>query len=752
MALPNPEDYGSWQEFAKVLVQSLSDGNDDATVVDYNANAQSPVLPEQMPEYPDGFRPIWLSTTEANLYMGNHSFDPPVAPDLFQVDTLNIALAAIETANLGDDAVSTAKIQNAAIHTAKIANAAIVSALIGDLQVVEAKIADLAVNSAKIANAAITSAKIANLAVGAANIQIGVITNAHIANATILTANIGDAQVTNAKIGDTIQSSGWDPVTKAGWKIDKTGRIEGRSLALYNDAGQLVFGSGALGWQNDAIQDVFGYATAAEFIQMWGSDGPGEVVIHPSLADPATPSGRFARIGNHAGNDQFVGVWKGDPMPYDPNSLYEIEFMVRQAIFTGSSVYLGVNGLAADKVTGVSNHYVCLNGAALGDTWVRIKGYIKGKTAFPGDPGPNTSPNAPARMSDAVQYIQPLFICNYPATFGAFDIGFVRLRRMDEFAFLGVNTGGFGQLAALSDLTLGGPYLQGFGNLAALHQILNSSYIADGAITGTDIASGTVQATNLINALFDAANIGTYITTAAIGGALIANAAIGTALIADAAVLTAKIGDAQVVTAKIADGSILTAKIGSAQITTALIADAAILTAKIGAAQITSALIADAAIVNAKIGNLEVDNAKIQNLTLGTGKLQDSTISNWATYMANPGTATTNGVWVAFGSFNLTTKTSGDSGVQVVSVVAQVQFIRNGSSMDTASIRMKRNGVQISGGAVVDVPAEKVSHCIIFFDASPPANTTCTYEIEIQGVTDTPAVDTVAMVGSLLIK
>lgn len=156
------------------------------------------------------------------MYLGNNAFSPPTAPDLFQIDNLNIIdaaisagkvqAAAIEFAKLADGAVSgtkiadggittSAKIVDGIIVTAKIADAAIVSAKIGDLQVVTAKIADLAVNDAKIANLAVTSAKIANLAVGTAQINNAAITNAKIGALAVDTANIANAAITTAKIG-----------------------------------------------------------------------------------------------------------------------------------------------------------------------------------------------------------------------------------------------------------------------------------------------------------------------------------------------------------------------------------------------------------------------------------------------------------------------------------------------------------------------------------------------------------------------
>ena len=207
--LPTPENYQDWRQWAQAVNRVLSQSGFD------------PLLPQALGQgvpggggsggggggdatsvsYPAGYKPLWLSSADANIYLGNTALSPPTAPDKFQIDNLNLLNAVINTAKLADDAVTAAKILNATIGTAEIANAAIVSALIGDLQVIQAKIADLAVNNAKIANAAIDSAKIANLAVGAAQIALLAVGNAQIANAAIDSAKIQDASIATADIG-----------------------------------------------------------------------------------------------------------------------------------------------------------------------------------------------------------------------------------------------------------------------------------------------------------------------------------------------------------------------------------------------------------------------------------------------------------------------------------------------------------------------------------------------------------------------
>jgi hypothetical protein len=280
MALPAPENYTTWQDYARALVVALS--ADDPTVPSYNQLATTEIPPAYVPPPiepgsgypPDGYEPVWLKESDATLYLGNPYYNPPTAPDLFQIDTVNlldtavttskIRAGAVDNSRLADLAVDASKLANSSVTSTKIANlavgtaaiqalavgsaqiadAAILTAKIGDAQIVTAKIADLAVNDAKIANLAVTSAKIANLAVGTAAIQDAAITNAKIANLAVGSAQIQDAAITNVKIGNTIQSNSYNPANHAGWLIDKNGNISGQSINIYDTGGNLIFGAG----------------------------------------------------------------------------------------------------------------------------------------------------------------------------------------------------------------------------------------------------------------------------------------------------------------------------------------------------------------------------------------------------------------------------------------------------------------------------------------------------------------------------
>lgn len=71
--------------------------------------------------------------------------------------------------------------------------------------------------------------------------------------------------------------------------------------------------------------------------------------------------------------------------------------------------------------------------------------------------------------------------------------------------------------------------------------------------------------------------------------------------IADGAVTSTKIGGSAVTTAKIADSNVTTAKIAGSAVTTAKIADSAVTTAKIGGSAVTTAKIADKNVTTAKL-------------------------------------------------------------------------------------------------------------------------------------------------------
>jgi hypothetical protein len=187
--------------------------------------------------------------------------------------------------------------------------------------------------------------------------------------------------------------------------------------------------------QADALVDDMAYASAAAFGNLWTPVGPGEITV---LSDALAPGGKYIRIGNNAGNDNFWGYRK-EPIPYDPTALYEVSFVVRQNAGTGL-FYAGLAGLSDDKVTLVnqnglnttsSQHYIVASAVAVPSTWTTYTGYIRGYGASTGSSSASPNPATPAVMHPNTRYISPLFIGNFSNQAGQFDIAYVRIRRID---------------------------------------------------------------------------------------------------------------------------------------------------------------------------------------------------------------------------------------------------------------------------------------------------------------------------------
>ena len=221
MSFPNPEDYDSWQEYARALVTAISDGGTLASIITSDSYSASTLTSGGVGAPPAGYSAVWLNESDTNLFLTADGLTPP-ASALFQVDTINLADGGVLEAKIGDAQIVTAKIADLAVNTAKIANLAVSSAKIanlavgtaqidslavtaakiGSLAVETGKIADLAVTTGKINDLAVTTAKIANLAVGSAQINDLAVIEAKIASAAISTAKIADLAVTQAKIGN----------------------------------------------------------------------------------------------------------------------------------------------------------------------------------------------------------------------------------------------------------------------------------------------------------------------------------------------------------------------------------------------------------------------------------------------------------------------------------------------------------------------------------------------------------------------
>lgn len=506
VVLPSPEMHDDWRSFAHALIAALEGSATlSAGQINYIVT-NTPVTPGQLPGWPAGYVPLWLDQTQADIYLANADFDPPEAADLFTIDTANIALAAITAANIGDGAVESAKIKDLAVVTAKVGQAAIVSALIGELAVVNSKINDLAVNNAKIANAAVNSAKIANLAVGAAHIQA----------LAVGSAQIQDAAITDAKIAGTIQSSTWNEVTKAGWKIDKNGNIQGQSIGIYDTAGNLVFGSSG----TVDFARVLGIRP-----DLYNFDGN----LWPNASLIATSDGwAYSSAFDPYITRQTVNLAATDPGPY---------WRFRAGDYKAAAGAGALN----------SNFAIAGNSSS-----------VSGNTAqFFVTPGE--------------KIYWELLIFEFAALRTArFNIRFfdaLDTTISTEVVDITPSTLNVWQLKAGS-VTV--PPLAAKMHIYVYYESATAPANAEVRIASPRVGrtqnGATVGATIGVNLLgqMTSANINTYIAGAAIGTALIQNAAINNALIADAAISSAKIQDLAVTSAKVL--SLDAAKINAASL------------------------------------------------------------------------------------------------------------------------------------------------------------------------------------------
>lgn len=142
-------------------------------------------------------------TTDNKLYRwtGSAWTSAVAAVDLSgQINTAQIADAAITAAKIGAAAVGTAALANAAVTNAIIAAGAVTTTSITDGSVSTAKVAANAITAAKIAAGTITSNEIAANTIVAGNIAAGTITTTQIASATIVAGNIAAATITTTQI------------------------------------------------------------------------------------------------------------------------------------------------------------------------------------------------------------------------------------------------------------------------------------------------------------------------------------------------------------------------------------------------------------------------------------------------------------------------------------------------------------------------------------------------------------------------
>lgn len=140
-------------------------------------------------------------------------------------------------------------------------------------------------------------------------------------------------------------------------------------------------------------------------------------------------------------------VWYGwqENIPYNPASLYEAEYRVRQVTDPttgGKEIYCGFNGVAADGTTLVNvsgnatysgQHYRAFSGAGTvltaGAGWAVNFGYTRGYGTPNGQNGTCSNFASPCAMHANVRYIRPMFLFNYSAGDGIVDIDYIKITK-----------------------------------------------------------------------------------------------------------------------------------------------------------------------------------------------------------------------------------------------------------------------------------------------------------------------------------
>lgn len=574
VVLPSPDMYADWKSFAKALNVALSESTDgvSAGMVQYIVD-NTPVDPGNMPPWPPGFSPIWLSDADANLYLANPDYDPPTAPDIVFIDTTNIANAAIATQHLmdgivttnilsdggittidlSDSAVTSLKLANGAVNTIDLATGAVTStvladgAVIGqklfDAAVATAKLADDAVNAAKIISGAVGTLELADLAISTAKIAVGAVGSTQIASASITTANIANAAITTALINDaaiTTAKVGTAQITTA---LIGTGQI---TTALIGSA-QITTATIA----NAAISTAL-IQNAAITSALIGNLAVGTAAIAIGAigtAQIANAAINTAQIANAAVGTAQIGAATIVTALIGDAQIVEAK-IADLAVNTAKMANLAVSSAKiANLAVGVAHIQALAVGTAqIADaaiTNAKIGGTIQ-----------SSDWNAGTKQGwsiDKAGNISGRSIAIYDTggnlAFGSSGtLDFTKItggtRPADNAtvgATLGVNAVGFGALAAKAVVDFG-------------TEVTGATRPANNATVGAAIG------TNLTGT-YSTGNIASYFNTGVIGGTYIADAAIVSAKIGNLAVLAAHIADANITTAKIADAAITNAKI-----------------------------------------------------------------------------------------------------------------------------------------------------------------------------------------------
>lgn len=520
MSFPNPDDYKDWRDWARASVRLLSDAGGDFGVESANRTVTAPM---SMPDvYPTDIVPVWYNQAQAELYLGNAAFDPPLAGNLFEIDTTNLVNLAVTTAKLRDESIITSKILAGAVTELTLANSAVAEAKIAinavstdkltNGAVTSLKVLDGAIVSAKIGDAAIVEAKIGNAAISTLKVQTGAITSLLVADAAIITAKIANAAIVTAKIADAAITTAL--ILDAAIVTAKINDLAVNTAKIANVAitsakiANLAVGAAHIQLASIGTAQIADAAITNVKI--------GNVIQSANYNDTTKLGWQIDKAGNISGRgitiyapDGSVAFASGTPV-----AVTNISGLGTLAVLNSVSLSSQVTGMLPNASVSGLGSLAVLSSVNL--------------------PTQSTGNITLARVSDA----------------GA-------LAALNSIANGSAFLTGFGSLAALSSVAYGSAFVSGFGVLASLNSADISSNVTGNLALARVAGAGTFAALSLLTA----GNISTYIQGAAIGQALIANAAIGTAQIDNLAVTSAKIAAAAVGTAQIADASITTAKI-----------------------------------------------------------------------------------------------------------------------------------------------------------------------------------------------
>lgn len=186
----------------------------------------------------------------------------------------------------------------------------------------------------------------------------------------------------------------------------------------------------------ESIFDPMDYATVDDFLKNWEVifGDPAQIAI---IASPDT-GGLSVRFGDNSGNDMFILRWKGAPIAYAPEDLYEVAYDI-QSLAGSGAFYLGVDAISAAGASLPSDsgdyHYFAAQASQTAFGRQTRRGYMRG-TATPGTGayvGDNAfDPAAPNPCATGTVILRPLVIVNFNGAAGTAVLHSAGLRKVDD--------------------------------------------------------------------------------------------------------------------------------------------------------------------------------------------------------------------------------------------------------------------------------------------------------------------------------